>query len=144
MTKVQNFSENLEKNLARLGHEVAKHAELPESRNLSEREVMKESLRSLVQPEESPVGDSKNLASSVPTPAPVSVPSEDFLPNYLSGDKNESIKKSVEYLLQIATNDDVSKAVREARKYPPFVEDAFHDALIDKFLPEMKKRGIIK
>ena len=50
----------------------------------------------------------------------------------------------MEHLLQIATDDDVVKAVKEAKKYPPFIEDAFHDALIDKFLPEMKKRGIIK
>ena len=44
----------------------------------------------------------------------------------------------------MAAGEDITKAVNEARKYPPFVEDAFHDALIDKFLPELKKRGIIK
>ncbi len=142
--KVQNFSENLEKSFARLGHEVAKRAELPESRNLSERELVKESLHSLVQPEVSPTDNPTNPVPSVPISAPVSVPSGDFLPSYLSDNKDESMKRSVEYLLQIATDDDVAKAVKEARRYPPFIEDAFHDALIDKFLPEMKKRGIIK
>jgi hypothetical protein len=142
--KVKNFSENLEKNLIRLGHEVVRHAESPENRNLSERELVKESLHSLVQSGEPPISDLNSPVPSAPVPAPASAPGGDFLPSYLSDNKDENIKKSVEHLLQIAVQDDIVKAVREAKKYPPFIEDSFHDALIDKFLPEMKKRGIIK
>ena len=35
-------------------------------------------------------------------------------------------------------------ALKEAGKQTPFIEDAFHDALVDKLLPELKKRGIVK
>jgi len=145
MTKVMNFSENLEKNLARLGHDVAKRAELPESRDLSERELVRESIRSMVQPEEQVASNpSAKSTPSAPTPAQAPSSNGNFLPNYLSDNGNESVKKSVEHLLQLAVDGDITKAVKEAKRYPPFIEDAFHDALIDKFLPELKKRGAIK
>ena len=140
MTKVQNFSENLEKHLVRLGHDVAKAKESPESRNLPEREILKQSLISMAEEENrAPIADEK-----APVPAPAVVPQNDFLPDYLSESTDEGIKKSVEKLLKITESGDIPKAVSEARKYPPFVEDAFHDALIDKFMPELKRRGIIK
>ena len=140
MTKVKNFSENVEKGLARLGHEMAKHMESPDKAGLTEREIVKESLKSLAREE-------INLPAievAVPAIPVVSASADDFLPNYLTPGDSEGIKKSLEYLLQMAAGEDITKAVNEARKYPPFVEDAFHDALIDKFLPELKKRGIIK
>lgn len=139
MVQVKNFSENLEKNLARLGHEVSRHLESPENKHANEREIVKQSLQSLVS-EEKPSLGTESPAPSAPAPAPA----DDFIPNYLSGNPDEGIKKSVKYLLQVAAEGDISKAVREAKKYPPFIEDAFHDALVDKFLPELKKRGIIK
>ncbi|TSA45627.1 hypothetical protein D4R51_01580 [bacterium] len=138
--KVQNFSENLEKHLVRLGHDVAKQRESPESRDLPEREIVKQSLKSLAPEEDQPV-----IADEPPTsPAPAAPPKDDFLPDYFSDSTDQGIKKSVEHLLEITKDGNIPKAVKEARKYPPFVEDAFHDALIDKFMPELKKRGIIK
>ncbi|MEK7626673.1 MAG: hypothetical protein AAB399_00705 [Patescibacteria group bacterium] len=143
MTKVKNFSENLEKGLVRLGHDVARQKESPEKTDLPEREIIKESLRSIARTEANPPVEGIP-APSASVSAPTSAPSEDFLPNYLAPGDSEGIKKSLERLLQIAAKEDIVKAVNEAKKYPPFVEDAFHDALIDKFLPELKKRGIIK
>lgn len=138
--KVQNFSENLEKNLARLGHEVSKNLGSAERDNVSEREIVKQSLKYLVETE----NDSANVQSSA-VPVQVDAPvADNFLPEYLSENNDMGIKKSLEHLLQITAEEDIIKAVREARKYPPFIEDAFHDALVDKFLPELKKRGIIK
>lgn len=143
MTKVKNFSENVEKGLARLGHEVTKQMELPDRAGLTEREIVKESLKSIAREEvNSPIAEAAVPTASVS--APISAPTEDFLPDYLAPGDSEGIRKSLEHLLQIAAGEDIEKAVNEARKYPPFVEDAFHDALIDKFLPELKKRGIIK
>ncbi|MGC9610879.1 MAG: hypothetical protein ABSE68_01530 [Minisyncoccia bacterium] len=137
MTKVQNFSENLEKSLARLGHEVSKKLESAENRRLGEKEVLKQSFQAMALNEEkAPTG-----GNAIPS-APAALPADDFMPAYLSGDANS--KKAVGGLLQIAENGDIEKAVREARRYPPFIEDAFHDALVEKFLPEMKRRGIIK
>jgi len=47
-------------------------------------------------------------------------------------------------LVDIVFAKGLAAGVREAKRQPPFVEDAFHDALVDKLLPELKKRGIIK
>ncbi len=139
--KVQNYSENLEKHLVQLGHDVARLKESPENNDLSERELVKQSLRSLAQTE----NDVTGAEPTSPAPAvPAASPADNFLPNYLSGNPDEGIKKSVEHLLQVAAGGDLPKAAREARRYPPFIEDAFHDALVDKFMPELKKRGIIK
>lgn len=140
MAKVQNFSEDLEKHLVRLGHDVARIRESPENRGLPEREIVKQSLKSLVQEKnQAPVTseDASLPTSSVP-------PKDDFLPDYFSDSTDQKIKESVKHLLGMTRNGDIPKAVREARKYPPFIEDAFHDALIDKFMPELRKRGIIK
>jgi hypothetical protein len=143
MTKVKNFSENVENNLVRLGHEVAKRREMPGGAELPERNLVKESINSLARFDEVPPAKAgETAAPSAPVPAPA--PGGDFLPGYLADSKDEGLKKSVERLLQVAAEEDIVKAVMEAKKYPPFVEDAFHDALIDKFLPELKKRGIVK
>ena len=139
MTKVKNFSENVEKGLARLGHEVTRQMELPDRVGLTEREIVKKSLKSFAR-EETNLPAAEIAVSAVPALAPISTSNKDFLPNYLTSGDSDGIKKSLEHLLQIVTNEDIEKAVNEARKYPPFVEDAFHDALIDKFLPELKKR----
>ena len=146
MPKVKNFSENLENSLVRLGHEASRRMESPEGKVLSEREALKQSIRSLALKEEGE-GEAPPVEVSAVPPAPSSVPtsapSGDFMPSYLSGG-SESAKKAVDDLLQIAVGENIERAVSEAKKYPPFVEDAFHDALVDKFLPELKKRGIIK
>ncbi len=139
MTKVKNFSENLENHLVRLGHNVTRQREMPENKNLSEREIVKQSLRSMAQEENLPVSP-----AGVPVSAPASSPANDFLPDYLSDGSDQAVKKSVERLLKVVVDGDLDKAILEGRKYPPFVEDSFHDALVDKLMPELMKRGIIK
>jgi hypothetical protein len=56
---------------------------------------------------------------------------------------DDDIKQTVEHLVDIALGDNLEKAVRESRKYPAFIEDAFHDALVDKLVPELRQRGIL-
>lgn len=141
MTKVQNFSENLENSLVKLGHEVSKKLESVDNKDIEEKEILKRHFQIMASREERAPSKTREIPSA-PTASPIPASNEDFLPTYLSN--NSDAKKTVEDLLQIAVSDDIEKAVREARKYPPFVEDAFHDALVEKFLPELKKRGIIK
>ncbi len=144
MVQVQNFSENLERSFARLGHEVRKNLETPEFQGVPEEEVVRRSLRSLA--EAAPVPSSESDAA-VPPPPPDTppVPRDDFLPSYLTTEGNsEDVTKTVEHLVQMVFDEDIEKAVTEAKRYPAFIEDAFHDALIDKVLPELKKRGLIK
>jgi hypothetical protein len=139
MPRVKNFSENLEKHLNRLGQETAKLKELPGNKSLPERELLKQSLKSFSQDESTDVSDNPGQAASAER---TGVKSE-FLPDYLSGDPDSEAKKVVERLILSAMNDDLAGAIIQAKKYPPFVEDAFHDALVDKLLPELKKRKAV-
>ncbi|MCL4392437.1 hypothetical protein M1413_03835 [Patescibacteria group bacterium] len=139
MVKVQNFSESLDKSLNRLGAEVSKKVESPEFKEAPIEHVVKESLRTL-------------SVSATPPAAAVSAekprdqdPRARFLPSYLSDDAGDAeVKVVVENLVTLAFQSGVERAVAEAKRYPPFVEDAFHDALTEKLVPELRKRGIIK
>jgi len=136
--KVKNFSEDLEKHLVRLGHDTAKLRELSENRQLPEREALKQSIKSLIQEESVPTAQEPSSVVSE------TKPKDNFLPAYLSDSSDDNAKKAVLHLLEKAMNDDLVKAILEAKEYPPFIEDAFHDALVDRLLPELKKRGVIK
>lgn len=144
MSKVQNFSEHLEQSLERIGTKVGERMEISGSENAPEREIVKESIRSIVK-EVAPVDP-----LPAPSPAPVPAPSDDegdgHLPSYLARTKiDASVKRKIEQLVHMAfVSGGLEKAIREAKKQPFFIEDAFHDALVDKALPELKKRGILK
>ncbi len=139
MAKVQNFSENLEKSFTRLGHEINARREAPEAPARPEREVVKESVRAIA--ESAPVAP----VPDAPSPAPADGPNAAVLPAYLSDTSApEEVTRTVEQLVQLMFKTDIETAVSAAKRYPPFVEDAFHDALVDKLLPELKKRGYLK
>ena len=119
----------LEADLKRLTIEIRKQEKLPENRNLSGEALLKKSLAAIAPPPEEA--------------EPKSAPQKSPLPDYAqtSGAKT---KLEIEYFLDMAFDQGLDKAVREARKSSPFVLDAFHDALAGKFYPELKKRGILK
>ncbi len=135
MAKVQNFSEKLESSFVRLGHEVGERAKTVEAR--PEKEVVRESVKAMAEiPPE-----------AVPAAATASASDNDlpFLPAYLSDSSSPAeVKQAVEGLINLTFKTDIETAVRAAKRYPPFVEDAFHDALVDRLLPELKKRGYLK
>lgn len=141
MVKVQNFSEGLEGSLTRLGVEVAKNLRSPEFKEAPIEKVVKESIKNMpLPPAPTTPRESEKLKTVTANPL------DDFLPSYMSGEEgsDEKIKAIVENLVSLALNFDVEKALAESKKYPPFIEDAFHDALTDKLVPELRKRGIIK
>ncbi len=145
MVQIQNFSENLEKSFARLGREVQKNFETPEFQGVPEREVVKQTIRSLAETVSVPPPEPEETTPPPPLSGAPSVPRDNLLPSYMAtGDSSEDVKNSVERLVQMVFDEDVEKAVTEAKRYSAFIEDAFHDALTDKVLPELKKRGIIK
>ncbi|MCL4400012.1 hypothetical protein M1506_01915 [Patescibacteria group bacterium] len=139
--KVQNFSENLESSLTRLGAEVSKKMNSPEFKEAPVETVVKSSLKSLPLP----VVTAKPGESDTSSKPENDDEMEKFLPSYLAEDeKSDEVKSVVENLINFSLKEGIEEAIAEAKKYPPFVEDAFHDALTDKLLPELKKRGIIK
>lgn len=136
MPKVMNFSENLEKNLERIGYHVREDVEKnPEIRKLPERVIVKKSIMSLAREvSETPQPDQESDDAHL-----------SFLPSYFVSEdgSDDEVKKAVEYLVDMTLHGDLEKAIRTSKKYPAFVEDAFHDALVDKLVPELKKRGIL-
>ncbi len=122
--------------MVKLGQEVGKQIESGEVKDLSEHEIVKKSIQviasqtALAAPQAETEGEEKK---------------ESFLPRYFQKDeRDEAAKKEVEGLINLAFNKNLEAAVAAAKKRAPFVEDAFHDALVDKLVPELKKRGILK
>ena len=65
------------------------------------------------------------------------------LPDYAQKRRPE-VKLEIEYLLDLALQHGIGKAISESEKSPYFVQDAFHDSLAGKLYPELQKRGIVK
>jgi hypothetical protein len=133
MANIRNFHEKLERDLERVTAEIAKRRE--QAPDTPSREMFKHSLAAAIPP-------------SVPTPAPVETPpapalsSDARLPSYLSQESPE-VKVEVERLVALALEEGITPAVTEAAKHSPFVLDALHDALVDKLLPELERRGAL-
>ena len=135
--QVKNFNEKLEAGLVKIGEEVKKQIEKPEAKILPEREVLKQSIQSLAAqiPNASVAAEAAKNESDKRT----------VLPDYLqSGGADKAAVAEVERLVGVTFSEGLFSALAEARKRPPFVEDAFHDALTDKLLPELQKRGILR
>lgn len=139
MVKVRNFHENLERSLERLGQQIKTERQHSETKALPEREIVKKSIKSFSKTVTPKEDDNKSLSG-------VSSAGEDtVLPAYLQGESVEAkIKFEVESLVDLVFHKGLEKALSEASKHSPFIEDAFHDALVDKLLPELKRKGIIK
>ena len=121
----------IEQDIPKVAEEIARHKESPELRTAGGQEILKQSLRTL-------------------TPAPVPQPSDDKgsviadpLPDYAANASPET-KIEVEHLLELAFKEGIIVANAKAATSNPFVLDTFHDALVGKLYPELKKRGILE
>ena len=117
----------VENDLSRLSKEVSRHYENEPKTSLSSRDVLKKSISSVY-----------GITPSQPKPQQAGI-----LPQYLDSASPED-KARVEGLVNLAFKDGLEKAVGEAKKQSPFVLDAFHEVLVDKIYPLLKKRGAIK
>ncbi|MDI6820739.1 MAG: hypothetical protein QMD65_00985 [Patescibacteria group bacterium] len=138
MVKVINFHEKIEQDLAKLSLEIKEQRNRPDIQKLPEREIVKRSLKSF----------SANLGNepvSAPPPPPAVKHDHVRLPAYLEKENvDSSVKYEIEKLIDMVFHEGLEKAVREAKNRSPFVEDSFHDALVDKLLPELKKTDVFK
>jgi len=117
----------LEADILRLTREIREHRARPENGGMSNKEVVKQSIRAFTPTPAVPFGDMSQKAT-------------------LSTDLDNAppeAKLEVEYLLDMALHEGIEKANGEASKSSPFVLDAFHDILTDRLYPELKKRGIV-
>ena len=146
MDETPVFEKSLESDIKTLAAQIQDNREKINVQNYNERELVKEAIRAFP-------GFEKPIASSVPVPippppsgapqnaAPVSG-SASPLPDYAENAAPE-VKLEIEYLLDIALRQGISKALTASEKSPYFVQDAFHDALAGKLYPELQKRGIV-
>jgi len=129
---MDQFNHNIiEQDIKRLSQEIAEKRNLAEYKNLSEKELVKQTLEPIIrQPFNQPIQP----------PVQPQVPAEQtILPDYLK-DSPDEIKIQVEELIDSVFHQGLNKTIHEAQKAGPFVLDAFHDALTDKLYEELKKR----
>jgi len=165
MVKVQHFGgdsggggetdggNNFEKNIAHAGEQVTRYRENnpAEVRGMPEREQVKTALKGWGEEQAQAQDGHSNSDDSVGVSPPrAGVVADDgegndeFLPDYLKeGNVAPEAVEQVRVLLDMATRVDIERAIKEARGAGQFVEDAFHDALVDKILPVMKEKGLI-
>ncbi|MEK7520824.1 MAG: hypothetical protein AAB560_01980 [Patescibacteria group bacterium] len=123
------FQNNLEAEIAQLSAEIEqKKAALEKERGfVSEREVLKETLREKI----FPASASQMISTVPPTGAAAPV---------VQGNDGHKVNQ----LVNQALSDGLTAAIKEARESSPYILDAFHDALVDKLHEELVKRNIIK
>lgn len=143
MVKVKNFSENLEESFSKLGAEIKRNIQKEEFKDKPIEKVIKYTLENYPFPEKSQTKESTKGSGNVTQNGAVVTNASKFLPSYMDT-QDEKVKKVVENLVDLVFKEGLEKALSEIRFYPPFIVDAFHDALIDKIIPELKKRGVIK
>ncbi len=141
MVKVQDFSAaNFEQSVRHVEERVGAYKEIaalhPET---PEREIVKEALKFEPSPQAAPASAGTQANDDAPSGSSVT----SLLPDYFEGGDQNGMREAVMRLAEVALHGDLKGALQDARKFSPYLEDAFHDALVDKVLPEMKKRGLI-
>ena len=122
--------QGLESDMSRLKEEILKHKENPELQGTGDREIVRMALRSV---------------SDVPAPsapAPADGAQSPYLPSYAQS-ASPAAKLEIEYLVDLALREGISKANATASKSSPFILDAFHDALSGKIYPELQRRKLV-
>ena len=138
MAKVVHFHEALERDLSRLSSEVKERREKPELQHLTEREVVRQSIEAMREPVQGTEPEEPKPAGNPEPPEESSV-----LPKYLETSPEPQVELEVEKLIDMVFHDGIERALKESKRHAPFVQDAFHDSLVDRLLPELKKRGVI-
>ena len=131
-----NFESALEADIERLSAEIKSHREYPEMQGASSQEILKKSIQSMGPLTSSPRSDSGQAGQATDV-------FQNPLPDYAANAPAET-KLEIEHLLEKAFREGIVKANAEASKSNAFVLDAFHDALVGKLYPELKRRGILE
>lgn len=134
-------SNPIEVDIHRVGQEVRERTGGVATPEDTERALVRQSLHPMVQQGAS--GVQSNPVAGVPSIQPSRSAKDDaMLPSYMK-DVSVDIKDAVERLVEDAFAHGVEYAAIEAQKAGPFVVDALHDALSDRFYEELKKRNLV-
>jgi hypothetical protein len=143
MENFNNFKK-LDKDIEKIGNKVNEVKERlninieKKQENFSDnekREVVKQSVKEVI-------NEGTSLGLTVDQPSNSN--DDEYLADYLT-DKNvdDKVKDIIESLLQLAVDKGVFIALNKSKKFSPFIQDAFHDSLVDKLLPTLKEKNII-
>ena len=128
----QQFEKNqIEADLHAVGREVKEQIGGSATSEVAERALVRQSLQPMV-----------NIPAPVVAPQGGVTVDDAMLPAYLQ-DAAPDIKDRVERLVEDAFKHGVEHAAIEAQKAGPFVVDALHDALSDRFYEELKRRNLV-
>ncbi|RJQ26539.1 hypothetical protein C4565_06675 [Candidatus Parcubacteria bacterium] len=132
--ETRNYSEALNEGYKRLHSQIEVERAKPENAEVHEREIVKKSVVSVVQ----------SIKKTQPTEEKKEETQSELhvIPQYAEQEP-EALKKEIETLVELAANKGLEQAVQVSLKCSSFVQDAFHDALVDNLVPELKKRGMI-
>lgn len=130
----QNFEHTaFEADIKRLSNEIAEKKKLLEYKNLSSKELVRQTIQPIIQ---------QAVIQSQAVVQQTSNIEKDIFPEYFKNSSDDA-KIQVEKLIDLTLHHGIEKAVKVAVKSNAFILDAFHDALMEKFHEELKKRKII-
>lgn len=142
MVKIQHFNQSsFEGNIQSLHERMQETKERPEMKEAPPREIVRETIRGLQSNAEAPSVLSGQAQEGMTRDERAE--RYDYLPNYIGTEREGSVRAALDRYIDMALHGDFDRAVNEAhRRLPPFMEDALHDVLTDKVLPELQKRGL--
>jgi hypothetical protein len=127
----QNLHAALERDIEQLTLEINRRREMPETKSYSSKELIRQSLSVFAQYSAQAQVEPQDEKGEV-----------SILPAYMKDAPAEN-KLLLEKLLDISLHHGIARGLREAKKAGPHFLDAFHDALVEKLYPELKRRGIV-
>lgn len=129
----------LETDIEKISAEIAEKKKLLEHKDVSERELIKQSIKASVQVKQQLTTDKDKNEDKNTNFA------KNFLPDYFKDVKNlpPETKSQIELLIDLTLHQGIDKTVHRAQRFNPFIIDAFHDILTDKLHEELKKRNLL-
>ncbi len=116
MDEQKDFGQVYEDDVSRLGGAIEKAEKSGEK--LEKKELVKTSLKAIAESE--------------------------LLPEYMeSKEVAAEAASAIETLLKLVLRKGIVAGLKESKKYSPFIQDAFHDVLADKLIPELEKRNLL-
>lgn len=127
----------LEADIERLSHDVNLKKNSPESKGMTEREIIKQALYPKVQNYTQTQATSRQTNNG-----DIEKIEEEIFPDYLKK-SSEEIRLKIEELVDLTFRKGIDEAAIQAGKFGPFIVDAYHDVITDKLYEELKVRKLI-
>lgn len=138
----ENFHKSLENDIEDLQEEIEKVKTSDDSEKFEKKEIIKKSFGSLASKK---VSQKKVDFKKKKTKKQIKKSSRsDLLPSYMDKeDVDPEVRLAIEKLMDIVFHKGILAALKESKKYSPFIQDSFHDALAEKLVPLLEDKEIL-